>query len=792
MVTALCWVGLSALAAYAFTTAEIHLGVPSPELMDMLSVGPYTTWPRSVFLLWMLAPFLLALGLGARAIAGSPEGVGRSFRALTRTGLSRLVLVLAPWLLTPSVLAQEDGVRRGAMLATLLGWSFALAVYLRPEEPPGDGAPGAPAESVERGGHRPMLAIMAVHFALFGYLTIVRDRAHWSATVDLGIFKEALWNTLHGRVLFSPTVGYSFLGEHFSPVLFLLVPLYALSPTSECLLLLQVGAITLSAWPLYLLGVDLGLGRRASAAVAAAMIFCPPMHCAVLYDWHMDLLAVPALSWLLLALHRGRWGQACAAAALMAACKEDMFLVAGCMLLAHFLARREPKERLNAAALAVVMTAYCAFAMFVLLKRFGPPPGVRVYMGGPEGYKFLRYYAHLAGEPGGPVAALLRQPFRFLVYALTHGRLTTVLVFVGGLGFLPLLAPRRLPMLFPLALMLLSDNPELVSLGYHYGAIQHPGMFALALYGGAFLVGNASRPQRARDAVAAVVTVGSVVLNLVHPTAYLARLRERDPLAVTAQTRRVDALAAQVPPGARISAATFGGAMFSNRPWVGVFPEGLEQAEYVQVDLQRPAWPISGAQTDEYLQTMLRSAWGVVDYGGGAVLLRRGADRRRNEEALRALFLRRTYEVEGTQQTSFPNCVERDPAASDGRARVVWPTDPRPPGWVVHGPEVRLPRGRWTVRFRLKAIPTRFEGSIGRVDVYARGRMLAQRELAPGDFPDRGWRDIPLGFESSGYDELEFRVRTDLRWVLGADVISLRADDEDAAVRAIMEPGRAP
>ena len=68
-------------------------------------------------------------------------------------------------------------------------------------------------------------------------------------------------------------------------------------------------------------------------------------------------------------------------------------------------AKPRARDRKRAAVLAAAVVAYCLVAMSVLLKRFGPPPGVAVYMAdGSEGmhYKFLRNFRHLA-TPMGPL-----------------------------------------------------------------------------------------------------------------------------------------------------------------------------------------------------------------------------------------------------------------------------------------------------------------------------------------------------------------------------------------------------
>lgn len=764
--------GLSILAAHALQITLTTLALGPGPLWDALGAGSYAGQPPLVAVLHTAALSVLTLLLGASAIAAPTAPT-----PLARSPWSRLLAVLAPLLLSPAVLAQDDTARRPALLAFLVASALATAVWLR----------GRSAERAEAPGwraHAPMLAVIALHGAVFSYLAITRDRALWSATVDLGIFKEALWHTLHGRPMFSPTVGYSFLGEHFSPVLFLLAPLYALSPTSECVLLVQTLAISASAWPLYRLARELGVRRDLATVLAGAMIFSPQMQVALLYDFHMDLLAVPALTALALALHRRRWAAAALAAALAVSVKEDMFIPAVAVLLARAL-DGDARDRKRAAVLAAAVLAYCYVAMTVLLKRFGPPPGVPVYMAdGTEGmhYKFLRNFRHLAVD-NAPLRTLLGQPVRFVLYAFSEARLSTLLSFVLPLALLPLAAGLRVVLLMPLGIVLLSDNPEIVALRYHYAAVQHPGVFLAAVYGAARLLRGDDAPRRA-DALRSFVLASLFVMSLTHPSSMAARVHSTDTRAVTPRVRAVTAMLQRIPAEAPVSVSTWLGPRVSNRPWGVIFPYGLERATWAAVDLQRPPWPQTFEQRDEMIRAMLRGRWGVVAWEDGAVLMQRDGDRARNVDAARDLFVRRSYEVEGTEQTDFPNCAARDRGARDGWARVVRRDDPRPPGYVVFGPFIRLPAGAWRVTFRLRAEPHAPDEELGVLDVFRNGRVLATRPLVGEDFAQPGWQDLTLDFtvDEAWFDALEFRVRTTKRATLGADTVSLRATDEAAAL----------
>ncbi len=66
------------------------------------------------------------------------------------------------------------------------------------------------------------ILFVAAHFTL---MTLKHSSFHSNA-FDLGEFDQAIWNTLHGRFLYSALESQSILANHFSPILALVVPLY--------------------------------------------------------------------------------------------------------------------------------------------------------------------------------------------------------------------------------------------------------------------------------------------------------------------------------------------------------------------------------------------------------------------------------------------------------------------------------------------------------------------------------------------------------------------------------------
>src|SRR2546421_7643444 len=151
-----------------------------------------------------------------------------------------------------------------------------------------------------RGRLEPAIAAALVvgYLLLFSWLSVRRHQTYHSLGADLGLFDQIFWNTVHGRPFESTmslawTDPHSFFADHFSPVLWLLVPFYTLVPRPETLLVLQTLALALGAVPVYLAARHrLPPGYQRLLWVAAYLLFVPLAHIN-LFDFHEITLAVP-------------------------------------------------------------------------------------------------------------------------------------------------------------------------------------------------------------------------------------------------------------------------------------------------------------------------------------------------------------------------------------------------------------------------------------------------------------------------------------------------------------------
>ncbi|MDQ6858408.1 MAG: DUF2079 domain-containing protein, partial [Chloroflexota bacterium] len=340
--------------------------------------------------------------------------------------------------------------------------------------------------------------LVATYAIVFGALSLIRHWSFHSTGLDLGVFDQIIWNTAQGRFMESTLsldwcVPHSFFGDHFSPVLIALVPLYWLAPHPETLLVVQTVALALGAWPVYLLARHLLPPGIERLIWVVAYVLGAPLAFITLYDFHEVALAVLPLGLAMYFLVTRR--SVPMAIALLAAftVKEEVALIGIGFGIALALQRRWPS--------AALVTAASAGVFIVTLKLIIP-----AFAGAP--YQYIGRYASLGGSEGEILRTVLLDPFRTIV-VLGSGEIGSKVVFVLSLfgpGLLLALRSRAVivPALVPLGYLLLSNYGGEHTLHNQYGAPIIP----LAL--GASIVGFAAVGPRWKPRV----TIGVVLATL--------------------------------------------------------------------------------------------------------------------------------------------------------------------------------------------------------------------------------------------------------------------------------------
>jgi uncharacterized membrane protein len=140
-----------------------------------------------------------------------------------------------------------------------------------------------------------VVGVAIVFYSLiFSYFTIIKNFQFRTYAWDLGIFNQALWTTLHDGKLFYYTCELllnpsgSFFGIHFSPIIFLLLPVYAIHPAPQTLLVTQSFILALAALPLYKLVIHVLKYRVVGIVFVLLYLLYPPLQGVNWFDFHVQ------------------------------------------------------------------------------------------------------------------------------------------------------------------------------------------------------------------------------------------------------------------------------------------------------------------------------------------------------------------------------------------------------------------------------------------------------------------------------------------------------------------------
>jgi uncharacterized membrane protein len=465
-----------------------------------------------------------------------------------------------------------------------------------------------------------------VYALLFGALSLIRHWSFHSTGLDLGVFDQVVWNTSQGRFMESTLsldrcTPHSFFGDHFSPVLLALVPLYWIAPHPETLLIVQTAALALGAWPLYLLARRL-LPRGIERLIwVLAYVLSAPLAFITLYDFHEVALAVVPLGFAMYFLVTRRTVPLLLSLLAAFAVKEEIALIGVGFGVALALQGRWR----SAAIVAFGSAAVFAVTLKLIIPAFAGAP-----------YQYLGRYASLGGSELEIARTLVLDPLRAL-RVLGEGEVGSKVVFVLSLfGPGALLALRSrwavVPSIVPLGYLLLSDYGGEHTLHNQYGAPIIP----LAL--GASIVGFAKLSPRWRPrltAAALMVTVffcvefGGWPFSRDFENAYLRGNPDRAPSGTSMLVRepRYDALLAPVhgiPTTMAVVSTDFWVTQVGERRF-NYHLAGLDpcDARYAILDYADPSMNRDLGRFDEVRAALIAKGFDEVASGTGLSLLRR-------------------------------------------------------------------------------------------------------------------------------------------------------------------------
>jgi uncharacterized membrane protein len=297
----------------------------------------------------------------------------------------------------------------------------------------------SPAHLVGVGVITGAVALIYSVYSLFLYYTFK------TSAYDLTIFDQAVRSYAHFHPGISPLKGvhngfgpnFSVLGDHFSPIIAVLAPLYWIHNSPADLLVAQ-GFLLALAIPSIWLFTRRAFGGGAKATTAAYLVAIAyglswPLAEAVAFDFHEAAFAPVLTAIALERFQAGKLRTALIALAGLLLVKEDMGLLVAGVGIWLALTARTPMVRRQALVgicLVVAGVAWTAFATYVLIPAFGGN-GDYYWAYSSIGNNVPQVLAHIARHPVSSLEILFNNP----------QKRETLKYLFGAFGFLPLLSP---------------------------------------------------------------------------------------------------------------------------------------------------------------------------------------------------------------------------------------------------------------------------------------------------------------------------------------------------------------
>jgi uncharacterized membrane protein len=385
--------------------------------------------------------------------------------------------------------------------------------------------------------YRGTLAVLAVAaWALYALLDFQRYATFESAGYDVGNFDQGIRHLARFQAPVSSVmgVGSSLLGDHFSPILALLAPLFWIWPDTRMLGLVLGLLLAVSAFPVYAF-CERRLGPGLGLLTAAAYLFWWPLQGIAQSDFHQIAFAVPLVAWLIDSLDRGRRGTVVAICLVLLLVREDMGFVL-CMVAIILATQRQFRL---AGALAIVGVLAFEVTTKLIIPGFNPDGTWQFWAYPALGPDLPSALIHIGTHPLGTA--------RLLVSASAKRTLLVCLFLPPTL--LALASPYVLLAIPILAERLLSDRAFLWTVNFQYNAILAPILVMATVDTLARIAGTSTAVGRmTRTAVilvfALTVVGGTVVASNLYPLRYLVVGQDR---STPARTRAAAEVLRRIP-----------------------------------------------------------------------------------------------------------------------------------------------------------------------------------------------------------------------------------------------------
>ncbi|OGK08896.1 hypothetical protein A2767_05110 [Candidatus Roizmanbacteria bacterium RIFCSPHIGHO2_01_FULL_35_10] len=351
----------------------------------------------------------------------------------------------------------------------------------------------------------------------FSWFSVLRYKTLYASYYDLGIMHQTVFNTYQSLKtgdwskfleLTNPTGAEQIkrMAIHNDPLLALLAPLYFIYPGLDTLLVVQSIVLALGALAIFKIANFIFQKNRyaqfLSLIFALSYLLYPPLQLANIFEFHAVTLATTLLLFMFYFWLVKKYWFSFIFFGLSLLAKEQVVLTTMMFGLyglwvsfrhsgersdsridsgPHYAqratrgrqARMTSKEKIFLSGVIFISIFWFIFSVFYIIP---------IFRGG--NHFAATRYSDFGESPIRIIIGLMTNPYSISKYIFRDYTLNYLKTLLGPVGFLSLLSPIQLLIALPeFAINLLSKNPNMRNVIYHYTAVITPFVFISAIYG---------------------------------------------------------------------------------------------------------------------------------------------------------------------------------------------------------------------------------------------------------------------------------------------------------------------
>ena len=281
---------------------------------------------------------------------------------------------------------------------------------------------------------------------------------------DLAIYNQAMFNSLNGNLMDVSIHPHNYFGDHFEPILFLLLPFYALADHPLTLILIQTIVLAITIWPIYKIASK-HLNGLWPNLIAVSWLLNPIVYATSVFEFHAIIFTACLLIWSIYFYKQNNYLLWLTFILLTLVSREDAALS---VIAFGFVAIIEKKHWRWYLPTFIFAGLYYFFAM-KMVAYFSPEAH----------YKFLIYYQELGKNQVEILINIFSNPWLVLTKIFRLNNIVLLAILLMPTAFISLYRPKWLLLSVPafLGFALMDANNTSIILTTHYGTILLPGFY---------------------------------------------------------------------------------------------------------------------------------------------------------------------------------------------------------------------------------------------------------------------------------------------------------------------------